>query len=256
MQRWPRNVKDSIILMTWCFSSGSCSRDRQPPSVLAHNVRGTYPANEVLENLDLDKSLVMEPLLVPDDLDRDHVSRLVIAALQNLTERALAEDVDDFVAVLYVIVRDHEIVAPLVVVAVIAGRVLLRRRLLLAVRSDEVDLAVLADLVSLERREIPRVQRTGFLGAERGQRLRRFRELEKPAYRIRVHPGGETLRALTSSIRRHLFVASDLVLVGKDPARSGRTPRFGHRRTESRARTSAGRSESSSDRRLGRQGAA
>ena len=198
----------------------------------------------------------MEPLLVPDDLDRDHVSRLVIAALQNLTERALAEDVDDFVAVLYVIVRDHEIVATLVVVAVIAGRVLLRRRLLLAVRSDEVDFAVLADLVAFERREIPRVQRSSFVGAERRQRLRRFGKLEKSANGIRVHPGGEALRALTSRIRRHLFIATDFVLVRKDAARRGRTPRFGHRRTESRTCTCAAHSESGSDRRFGRQGAA
>lgn len=198
----------------------------------------------------------MEPLLVPDDLDCHHVSRLVIAALQNLTERALAEDIDDFVAVLYVIVRDHEIIATLVVVAVVAGRVLLRRRLLLAVRADEVDLAVLADLVAFERRQIPRVQRPSFLGAERGQRLGRFRKLEKPANRIRVHPGGEALRALTSRIRRHLFVAAELVLVGKYAARRGRTPRLGHRRTESRTCTCAARSESGSHRRLGRQGAA
>lgn len=49
----------------------------------------------------------MESLLVTNDLDSNHLSSLVISTLQNLTERAFAEDVDDFVAIMEVIMRDE-----------------------------------------------------------------------------------------------------------------------------------------------------
>lgn len=121
--------------------------------------RPTHPVDEVLEDLDLDQSLVVEPLLVPNDLDRDHLARLVIPALQYLPERSLAEDVDGFVAVEDVIVRHEEVVAPLVVEAKVVRRVVLGRRLLLAVGADKVDLFVLADLLLLIVGEVSRVER-------------------------------------------------------------------------------------------------
>ena len=101
----------------------------------------------------------MEALLVPNDLDRDHVAGLVIPALKNLPERSLAKNVDGLVAVEDVVVRHEEVVAPLVVEAKVVRWVILVRRLLLAVWTDEVDLVVLADLVLFVVREVSRVQR-------------------------------------------------------------------------------------------------
>ena len=62
---------------------------------------------------------MVEPLLVPDDLDRHGLAGAMVAAVQHLTERALAQSVDDFVAVRQMVMHDNEIVASFVVVAVI-----------------------------------------------------------------------------------------------------------------------------------------
>lgn len=59
----------------------------------------TYPFDKILENFDLDESLMMETLLVSNNLDSYHISSFVIATLQNLTKRTFAENVDDFVSV-------------------------------------------------------------------------------------------------------------------------------------------------------------
>jgi hypothetical protein len=122
--------------------------------------------DEIVEHLDLDERLVMEPLLVANDLDGDHVARLVIAALEHLSERALAEDVDDLVAVHDVVMRDEEVVATVVVKAVVVCRVLFGILLLVAVRADKVDLLVLLDLLLLVRREIARVERQSICEGE------------------------------------------------------------------------------------------
>lgn len=121
----------------------------------------THPFDEVLEHLDLDQGLVMETLLVADDLDRDHVARLVIPALQDLAERSFPENVDDLVAVVKVVVRDEEIVATLVVVAVVVRRLVFRRHLLVAVWTDKVDFAIIPNLVFFVRRQEPGIERQG-----------------------------------------------------------------------------------------------
>ena len=74
---------------------------------------------QVLQHLHLDSGLVVEALLVADDLHRHVFVVLVVEALQCLPEAALAEEVDDFVAVADVVVHHHLVVALFVVVAVV-----------------------------------------------------------------------------------------------------------------------------------------
>jgi len=50
---------------------------------------------------------MVETFLVSNDLDGNHISCLVITTLQNLTERAFSENVDDFVSVVEMIARDE-----------------------------------------------------------------------------------------------------------------------------------------------------
>lgn len=122
-------------------------------------LNSTHPLHEVVEHLDLDERLVMEPLLVADDLDGHHLARLVIAALEHLSEGALAEHVDDLVAIHNVVVRDEEVVAAIVVEAVVVRRVLLGVLLLVAVGADKVNLLVLLDLLLFVRGEIASIER-------------------------------------------------------------------------------------------------
>lgn len=89
--------------------------------------RETYPFDKVLEYFDLHESLVVESLLVANDFDSDHVSSLVISALQNLTERTFSENVDNLVAIVEVIVRNQEVIASLIVISVVVCRMLFRR---------------------------------------------------------------------------------------------------------------------------------
>ena len=48
------------------------------------------PVPQVLENLDLHKRLVMEPLLVSDELDCNVLARLPVEAFEHNAKRALA----------------------------------------------------------------------------------------------------------------------------------------------------------------------
>lgn len=177
---------------------------------------------------------MVESFFVANDLDRDHVSRLVIAALKNLAERAFAEDVDDLVAIVKMIVRDEKVVTPLVIVSVVVCRVLLRRGLLLAVRPNEVDLAVVADLLLFVGREEARVERQSVYERERRQkmlkvtvsmrreltfrverwkRVGRVREFEHFANGVFRHASTQLLAVLASDVRCHLLIGPDLVFV-------------------------------------------
>jgi hypothetical protein len=109
----------------------------------------TDPFSQVVEDLDLNERLVVEALLVADDLDGDGLARLVVAALDDLAERAFAEDAHDLVPVAEVVAVDDEIVAPVVVVAVVERAVVELGHLLLATDTDAVDLGVLGDLAPL-----------------------------------------------------------------------------------------------------------
>ena len=98
----------------------------------------------MLQDLELHTSLVLEPLLVADELDRDDLAGLVVHAFQRLAEAALAQELNHFEAVRDVVLQNHAVVAALVVVAAV---VRLQRRPLDLVRrqSKEVHLLIVKD---------------------------------------------------------------------------------------------------------------
>lgn len=101
---------------------------------------------------------MVESLLVANNLDRCHVTSLMIPALQHLTKRSLAEHVNDLVPVLEMVMRDNEVVASLIIKAVVVGRNFDRRWLFVTIRPDIVNVLVLQYLLFLVRRQIARIQ--------------------------------------------------------------------------------------------------
>lgn len=91
----------------------------------------------------------MEPFLVPDDLYGDRFPRLVIPALDHLTERALAEDTDDLVPVRQVIVRYDQVVSPLIIVAKVVLRNVCPGSVLVTLDASIVDFGKVENLLTL-----------------------------------------------------------------------------------------------------------
>lgn len=92
---------------------------------------------------------MVKPLLVADDLDRNRLTSLMVPAIQDLTERALAKRIHDLIAVSKVIVVDNEVVAALVVVPKVVGREIWMGLLLQAACTDAVYLRIVEALFAL-----------------------------------------------------------------------------------------------------------
>lgn len=92
---------------------------------------------------------MVEPLLVADDLDRNRLASLMVPAIQDLTERALAKRIHDLIAVSKVIIVNNEVVATLVVVPKVVGRKVRMSLLLLAACTDAVHLRIVETLLAL-----------------------------------------------------------------------------------------------------------
>jgi hypothetical protein len=92
---------------------------------------------------------VVESLLVTDNLDSNRLARAMISALKNLAERTLAQRPDDFVAIRKVIPGNYQIVASLVVITIVVGRVVSRCRLLFAASTNAIHVLIVEDLPSL-----------------------------------------------------------------------------------------------------------
>ena len=112
--------------------------------------------------------LPVEPLLVPHDLQRHVLLRLVVERLEHLTEAPLAQHLDHLVAVLHVIVRHGQVAAGLVVVAAVAGSPG-HPLTLLGVLTGEVHLREGEHFLLLEGRQLAAVHAEGLL---RGEELR------------------------------------------------------------------------------------
>lgn len=76
----------------------------------------TYPFVQVVQNLDLDDSLAMETLLVPDNLDGNVLACLVVVALGDLTKRTLAEHVQDLITVHQMVVVHNQVVSTFIII--------------------------------------------------------------------------------------------------------------------------------------------
>lgn len=70
-----------------------------------------------MQNVDFDKSLLMEPLFVADDFDCDKDARLVVNAADHLPKASFSKHINDFVPVGEMIARDNGIISPLIVIA-------------------------------------------------------------------------------------------------------------------------------------------
>lgn len=89
---------------------------------------------------------MMKAFLVPDDLDSNHFSSLMISAPQNLAKGTFTERRDDLVSEHDMIAFNHLIVPALVVVAIIIHGIVAACQILVAALSNKVDLLVLQNL--------------------------------------------------------------------------------------------------------------
>jgi len=92
---------------------------------------------------------MMETLLVADDLNRNRFACLMISTVQHLTERALAQGIHDFIAVSEMITIDHLVIAALVIVTEVVERNVGMCLLLLAPRTDAINLRIIDNLLLL-----------------------------------------------------------------------------------------------------------
>lgn len=97
---------------------------------------------------------MVKSLLVPNDLNRDRRSRSMISTAQHLTERPLSQAVHDFVAVGEMVAIDYEIVAAVVVVAVVVRRSFWVRKFLFATGPDVVHGGIVKNFLALVFRQV------------------------------------------------------------------------------------------------------
>jgi hypothetical protein len=72
---------------------------------------------QILQDSQLDSSLVLEPFLVPDDFDCNHLLLLVVKALQRLAKTTAANFFKDFVAECKMVFHHDLVISALVVIA-------------------------------------------------------------------------------------------------------------------------------------------
>ena len=103
---------------------------------------------QVIEYIQLDPCLVVKALLVADNLHCNELIGLVVIALQGLSERAFAQEFLDLISVAEVVVKDHLVVAAIIIIPIVMleGRSPLD---LGRIKAKEVNLFVILDLCSL-----------------------------------------------------------------------------------------------------------
>ena len=103
---------------------------------------------QVIENVQLDPSLVVKALLVADNLHCNELIGLVVIALQGLSERTLPEEFLDLISVAEVVIKDHLVVAAIIIIPIVMleGGSPLN---LGGIKAQEVNLFVILDLCSL-----------------------------------------------------------------------------------------------------------
>lgn len=98
-----------------------------------------YPFSETIQDLNLHKSLMMEPLLVANDFDCHRFASAMIPAVQYLTERPFAKSVDDFITIRKMISHYDQVVSTFIIISMIIRGVLQRRWLLVALGANVID---------------------------------------------------------------------------------------------------------------------
>lgn len=138
-----RHLNDVVLFLLVLMS--------EPTS--AYNYMGrrrAHPFPEIVQDLDLNKGLMMEPLLVADYLDGDAQTGRMIPAVKHLSEGALAQCPDNLVSVGEMITSYDQVIASFVIVAVVIRLIVPGGRLLVAACTDEVHLWIVEDLLPLE----------------------------------------------------------------------------------------------------------
>lgn len=105
------------------------------------------PFNEILENLDLHEGLRMEPFLVANHLDGHRLAREMVKAFEHLAKRAFAHDLQDLVTILEMVALLDEVIATLVVIAIVAAGLGQTGGPLLCMVTDKVNLFVFCDFL-------------------------------------------------------------------------------------------------------------
>lgn len=123
---------------------------------------------QLVQDANLDQRLVMEPLLVPDYLDGHVLVGFVVQGPNDLAEAALANHLEDLVAVRDV-VMDHLVVAPVVIVVAAVQHRSRFRVDLARVQAEVPDLVVLFDLLLLEVSQAVAVQLEGLCERRRAK---------------------------------------------------------------------------------------
>ena len=103
---------------------------------------------QVIENVQLDPSLMMKALLVADNLHCNELIGLVVIALNSLSERALPQEFLDLISIADVVVKDNLVVPAIIIIPI----VMLKGGSPLdlgCIKAEEVDLFVILDLCSL-----------------------------------------------------------------------------------------------------------
>lgn len=113
-----------------------------------------HPFAEAIQDLDLYEGLVVEPLLVSDDLDGYRFTSAVVATMQHLSERSLAQCIDDFITVCQVVTIDDKIVTTLIVISMIVRRVIDSGWFFVTVSTNVIDRWVIENLLALIVRKV------------------------------------------------------------------------------------------------------
>lgn len=108
------------------------------------------PFDQLSQDLDLDQSLSVEPLLIANDLDSDRQTRFVISTLQHLSKGSFAQDANDFVSITEMVAFDDNVISPLIVKAVVVDLAIGLCRPSDSMRGVVVDLIKVEHLFPLE----------------------------------------------------------------------------------------------------------
>ena len=82
----------------------------------------TYPFSKLLQDIDLDKCLLMKSLLVADDLDRNQYSCLMVDTTHDLPKASFAEKIDNLVTITKVVAFDDIVISTLIIITEVGGR--------------------------------------------------------------------------------------------------------------------------------------
>lgn len=97
---------------------------------------------------------MVETLLIPYYFNGQRLSGIVVATLDNLTERTFTKCVDNLVAVGQVVMRNHQVVTSFVIIAKVVRGYIWRRSLFLAFCANMINLRVIQNFLTLIVRQV------------------------------------------------------------------------------------------------------